>query len=132
MEEFVLFPEWLFLFIDMGLSDLECHVFICDFRDVGEEKYSGEDEDKNPNREINPLHTLESIHVIGGGCKECIRAQHGADNGTDGVECLGEVDSDFRVLGRTTDYSAQYLGLLMTKFHSSFSLFLRDAIQTHQ
>jgi hypothetical protein len=34
MEQFVLFPEGLLLFVDMSGGDLEGHILIRDFRDI--------------------------------------------------------------------------------------------------
>lgn len=114
MEESILFPERGVLFIDVGLGDLEGHVFISDFRDVGDEEDAGEDEDEDSDGEVDPLHALEGRDVVGGGGEEGVRAQDGANDRADCVEGLGEVDSDFRVPWRTADYSAQYPGFFLT------------------
>lgn len=70
MKKFILFPKWSLLFTDMGLGDLESHVFIRDLGDVGEEEDAGEDEDEDSNGEVHPLDAFESSDVVCGGCEE--------------------------------------------------------------
>lgn len=103
MEQLVLFPERLILLIDMRLRDLEGHILVCDFRDIGEEEDAREQEDKYTDGEVDPLHALQGGYIVFCLGEENIRAQHWADDCADGVEGLGEVDSDFGVAGRTAD-----------------------------
>ena len=58
MEQLVLFPERLILFIDVCLRDLEGHILVCDFGDIGEEEDAREQEDKYADGEVDPLHAL--------------------------------------------------------------------------
>lgn len=103
MEQLVLFPEGLILFVDVGLCYLERHVLVGNFGDIGDEEHSRETKDEDPNGQVYPLYALQGSYIILCACEEDIGAQDGADDCTDGVEGLGEVDSDFGVAWRATD-----------------------------
>ena len=49
-----------------------------------------------------PLHVFKCLFVVKG--EEDIRAQHRCHDGTNAVEGLGNVDTNFRVSGRAADY----------------------------
>lgn len=107
MEQLVLFPKGLVLLIDMRLCNLECHVLICHLGDIGDVKHSCETEDKNPNRQIYPLDTLQSRDIISRLGEEGIRTKHRSHHCADGIKCLSEIDSNLGIPGRTTNYRCQ-------------------------
>jgi hypothetical protein len=104
MEQLVLFPKGLVLLIDMRLRNLECHVFIGDLWDIRKEEHNSKAEDEDANSEVNPLHALQRCYIIRRLGEEGIRAKHRADDSTDCIEGLGEVDTDFGVARRTADW----------------------------
>jgi hypothetical protein len=104
MEQLILFPKRLILFIDMRLRNLKRHILICDLGNIRKEENNRKTKDKDSNGEVNPLHALQGRYIIRGLGEESIRAEYGTDNGADGVEGLGEVDTDFGVAGRTADW----------------------------
>lgn len=103
MEELVLLPERLLLLVNMRLGNLVRHVLVCDLGDSGEEEDKGETEDKNANGEVDPLHALEGVHVVLGCGEEDVRGERGGHAGADAVEGLGQVDTDFGILGGPAD-----------------------------
>lgn len=103
MEQFPLFPERFILLINMGSSNLERHILIRNFGNIGDEEDGRQTENKDPNGQVHPLHTLQGSYGVGGVGEEGIRAQHGADDRPDRIEGLGEVDSDFGIAGRAAD-----------------------------
>lgn len=104
MKDLILLPERLFLLLYMRLGDLELHIRICDFRDVRHEEDKGKTEDEDGNGEINPLDALQSLDVIFSRREEDVGAEHGSDHGADGVEGLGQVDSNFGIFGWTAHW----------------------------
>lgn len=108
MEQLVLLPERLFLLIDVGLSDLEGHVLVGDFGDIGYEKDPSKKEDEDADSEIDPLHALQCRYIVLGDIsEENVRGQSWSDAGANAVESLGKVDSQFGVLRWSTDYRVQ-------------------------
>ena len=103
MEQLILFPERLILLTHVRLRHLEGHVLVCDFRDIGEEEYTGEKEYEDSDGEVDPLHALQGCYIVFCLGEEDIGAQHGADDCADCIEGLGKVDSDFRVTGWAAD-----------------------------
>lgn len=87
----------------MRLRHLEGHVLVCDFGNIGEEEYAGEQENEDPDGEVDPLHALQGCYIVLCLGEEDIRAQNGADDCADCIEGLGKVDSDLRIAGRTAD-----------------------------
>lgn len=107
MEQLVLFPEWLFLLVDVSFGDLEGHVLIGDFGDVGYVKDPSKKEDEDADGEIDPLHALQGCYIVLGISEEDVGGQGWSDAGADAIESLGKVDSQFGVLWRSTDYRVQ-------------------------
>lgn len=103
MEQGIMLPERLVLFIDVRLGDLVGHIAVRDFRDIGQEEHPREREDEYADGQIHPLHALQRLNVVRGLREEGVRAQDGSDDGADGIECLGEVDPYLRILWWTAD-----------------------------
>jgi hypothetical protein len=74
MEQLILLPKRLILFIDVGSRHLERHVLIRDLGDIRKEEHSRKTEDEDADSQINPLHTLEGGNVISRFSEEGIRA----------------------------------------------------------
>lgn len=98
-----MFPEWLFLFVNVRLCDLVRHVLVGDLRDGRKEEDSCQTKDKDSDREVHPLHALEGTDAVSGVGKENKRGERGGDDSADAIEGLSEVDTDLRVLRRTAD-----------------------------
>lgn len=79
------------------------HICIFDLGDRTNVKHKREDEDKDLDREVHPVHFLQTLEVIARVFEEDVTAQPGADDGTYSIETLRQVDSQFRVLGGTAD-----------------------------
>lgn len=104
MEETVLLYEWFIAVLGGArLLCLEGHVRIRDLGDVRDEEDEGEDEHKDRDREVDPLHVLQRLYVVE--VEEDVGAQDGGHDRADAIEGLGDVDSDFGILGRAADCS---------------------------
>lgn len=81
-----------------GLGGLVGHVGVGDFGDRREEEDDGEEEDKDGDAEINPLDGREGFAAWRADIfEDDVGGQHGRDDGADGLEGLGEVESHFAV-----------------------------------
>lgn len=103
VEETVLLAEGLVAGARVRVLGLGGHVGIGDLGDVDEEEDGGEQEDEDADGEVDPLHALERVDVVARVLEEDVGAQHGADDGADGLDGLGQVDAQLRVLGRADD-----------------------------
>lgn len=103
MEQLPLLPERLILLVYVRSRHLERHVLVRDLWDIREEEHGGETEDEDADGEVDPLHALQCSDIVGGLGEEDVGSEHGADDGADGVEGLGEVDTDFGVAGWPAD-----------------------------
>lgn len=104
VEETVLLDEGFVAVVGGArLLCLECHVCIGDLGDVRDEEDEGEDENEDRDREVDPLHVLQRLHVVE--VEEDVGAQDGGHDRADAIEGLGDVDSNFGVLGRAADCS---------------------------
>lgn len=104
VEEAVLLDEGLLAVIrGARLLCLEGHVRVGDLGDVRDEENKGQYEHKDRDREVDPLHVLQRLYVVK--VKEDVGPQDGGDHRADAIEGLGDVDPDFRVLGRAADCS---------------------------
>lgn len=102
MEETVLLDEGFVAVVGGArLLCLECHVCIRDLGDVRDEEDEGKDEHEDRDREVDPLHVLQRLYVVE--VEEDVGAQDGGHDRADAIEGLGDVDSDFGVLGRAAD-----------------------------
>lgn len=102
MEETVLLYErFIAVFGGARLLSLEGHVCIRDLGNVRHEKDEGEDENEDRDREVDPLHVLQRLCVVE--VEEDVGAQDGGHDRADAIEGLGDVDSDFGILGRAAD-----------------------------
>ena len=72
MEELILLPEWLLLFVRVCLGNLKGHVLIGHFGNRRDEENARKDEDKDANGEIDPLNALEGIDIVTHGGEEDI------------------------------------------------------------
>ena len=76
-----------------ALFGLEGHVGICDFGDWGKEENNGEGEDEGGDAEVGPLHVGEVVGV--GGLEEDPGCQKWGHDRADGLERLGELETEF-------------------------------------
>ena len=110
VKQAVLFPEWLVIRAGMCLGRLERHVRVGDFGYAGEKENRGEQEDEAGNSYVDPLHVLKRLRVIES--KEHVRPKNGGNHSSDAIEGLGDVDSDFRKLWRSTNWLLPSVTLL--------------------
>lgn len=104
MKQLILFPKRLILLIDMRSGNLKCHILIRDLRNIRDEKDKCQTEDEDANGEVNPLNALERRDIVGRFCEESVRTKDRTNDCADGIEGLGEVNSDFGIAGWTADY----------------------------
>jgi hypothetical protein len=105
VEEAVLLAEGFDVRVGVGFFGLEGHVCVGDFRDGREVEDHGEEEDEAGYGEVDPLHVAEGSGVFACVQEDYVGAEDGGDDGADAVEGLGEVDTEFGVARRTTDWT---------------------------
>ena len=103
VEQSVLLVEGFDRRICVSTLGLELHVCIGNLRDSREEEESGEREAKASNGKVNPLHILQRFLALAYADKDDIGAEDWSNNCADSVERLGNVDSELRIPGRSTD-----------------------------
>lgn len=72
-------------------------------RNRAEVKHSSEQEHEHRNRQIRPLHILQTRLVAGDICKENVGAQYRRNHSPYSIECLRKVDPQLTVLRGTAD-----------------------------
>ena len=82
------------------------HTSIGDLRDLGDVKQTCQDQNKDSDGKVNPLHVGQGRFVVEVVEKD-IGTEHRGDDCADTVEGLRNVDANFRVSRRTTDYTCQ-------------------------
>ncbi len=86
----------------MCLGRLEGHVRVGDLGYIGQEENRSEEEHEDGNSYVDPLHVLKRLRIVES--KEHIRPKNGGNHSPDAIEGLGDVDSDFGKLWRSTDF----------------------------
>jgi hypothetical protein len=77
------------------------HVGVGNLGNRGEPEDNSEKSNENGNAEVDPLHAGERLAILTDVLEDDERGQNRGDDGTDGLERLGELETELSPLGRT-------------------------------
>jgi hypothetical protein len=86
-----------------GHLSLVGHVGVCDLGNGREEEDDGEDGDEASDTEVHPLNGLEGATVFANVLEDDLSGENGCYDGSDGLDGLGELETELGPFGRTTD-----------------------------
>jgi hypothetical protein len=86
-----------------GHLSLISHVGVCDLRNRREEEDDSEDGDEGGDAEVHPLNGLEGATVCANILEDDLSCKNGCYDGADGLDGLGELETELRPPGRTAN-----------------------------